>query len=291
MSKHHLCIEKYVSNYLKSNYILKFEEVINDKEKERMMHLLMIEKNYKLIKLMLENKCKIDENYNKSGCLSTIIGDKNKIKLLSFKKQNEEENSDYHDSEEDNLENKKDICKLLLKYEANINLMCENGYSPLHIAINHNYKSICKLLIKNKSNINSQNNQRVSLLSDVSDLGYIEICKLLIKNKSDLNLQDNSRKTPLHRAISKGHKEICKLLINNKCNINLQNANGETPFRTAVNFDNIDICEILINQNCDINLADNYGITPLDNAIQFNKLEIIDLIQKYKLSLQEENQK
>lgn len=84
-----------------------------------------------------------------------------------------------------------EICKLLIKYGANINIKNSSGYTPLMEAVQSNAYSIVKLLLRKKCDIDAQNNQGITaLMMAAHDMEDIKMCKLLLQKGADFNIKN-----------------------------------------------------------------------------------------------------
>jgi ankyrin repeat protein len=80
---------------------------------------------------------------------------------------------------------------------ANVNIVGEDGKTPLHLAVLLNKTEMVKILI-----------------------GYSE----------NVNIVDEDGKTPLHLSAQNNNKEIVDALIRAKANVNIKDKDGKTPF-------------------------------------------------------------
>jgi serine/threonine-protein phosphatase 6 regulatory ankyrin repeat subunit B len=117
-----------------------------------------------------------------------------------------------------------DIVKLLLASGANVNLINEDGNTPLDIACN--YPDIVKMLEEHERENQEQ-------LIDACCKGNTEIVEELVNNGVDINTVDTDGDTPLHEACFGGHVNVIKLLLGNKADINIANKDGNTPLHLA----------------------------------------------------------
>lgn len=127
------------------------------------------------------------------------------------------------------------------------NTQNEEGYSPLHLAVEKNATSIVEILVKLKGSIN------------ITDVLY---------------------RTPLHIAIEKNHLECVKLLLSRKeIDIHAATLTGQTPLSLAIEQKNINVIELLLQRGVKIETyAQNKTI--LNLAIKQENIKVIELLMQ-----------
>lgn len=111
------------------------------------------------------------------------------------------------------LADNKEIIKLLIENNFNINEQTSNGWTPLMFASKLNSVEIAKNLIKKNANLNLQNQDGLTALMIAAKLNNIEIVQLLIDNGADINIKDNLEQTALSYSIKEKNLDVNKLLI------------------------------------------------------------------------------
>jgi ankyrin repeat protein len=96
------------------------------------------------------------------------------------------------------------------------------------------YKDVAKLLLANNADVDAQDNKGNTPLHLAARGGYKDVAELLLANKADVNAKDNYGNTPLHYAASHGNKDLAELLLANKAEINAKTDKGDTPLHYAV---------------------------------------------------------
>ena len=102
--------------------------------------------------------------------------------------------------------------------------------SPLAYGIKSNNKQIIKLLIKYDADIDGAFLNNLSPLIYASYLNRFELIQTLLENNADVNKQDNLGKTALMVAIEKEYPKIVKLLIKSKIDVEVSDYAGNTIF-------------------------------------------------------------
>jgi len=131
--------------------------------------------------------------------------------------------------------NEYEICKLILKYNPNINYQSIDGNTALYIAIQNKSKQFIKLFLDN-SNINLINidgNSAIQLFFengyDVNNLNDYFFKEIL--NKSKLNTQNNKGKTLFYYLVNDNiWEKYIDILLNKNINIYIQDINNITPY-------------------------------------------------------------
>lgn len=143
------------------------------------------------------------------------------------------------------LAKSKDIAQLLLDHGAHIDAQNCNGYTPLHLAVNHYpyYRNpeIIELLLEYGANMYIEDtypwsSRHNTPLHDAS--GNIEIIQLFIKHGADVNKRNSNGNTLLHCSV-KGYKraEVVQLVIKHGAQVNAINNQGYTPLDLAAGID------------------------------------------------------
>ena len=134
-------------------------------------------------------------------------------------------------------ENLYNLQNLLILKTPNLNIVNNNGETPLHIAICESLQDVSTALIKNKVNLNVQDNEGRTPLHIAVSKGACYLAKDLVNNHAKVNLQDKNGNTPLHEAAYRGDIYTVKLLVESGAKVNIPNNKGETPLHCLVNRD------------------------------------------------------
>jgi ankyrin repeat protein len=242
---------------------------IKDKSGNTALHYAIINKNYKITKLFIENDADVN------------IVDWNGYNSLHFAVQSRS----------------KEISELIIKSQTNCNQFTKIGESALHVAVNLQLYDICKILLVNGCDPNCQD-----LENELTPLHYIShnnnntIAKLLLDYNANLNIQDVKGNTPIHYALSENNFDvlIVFLLSTHVINYNLWNINSMIPLHIVLNDINlynkltditsIDISNIIFKSN--LSIQDSNGNTCLYLLIKNNIWKTyIDTLKKKKLDI------
>lgn len=109
-----------------------------------------------------------------------------------------------------------DVVKMLLKYQnINVNDVCNNGHTPLQLAVHKANTEIVDLLLQNpQTDVNVVlNGENLTPIQLATWFGFTDIVSLLIKHpKTNVNVVDKDGKTLLDYAHQRGHVDIAKLI-------------------------------------------------------------------------------
>jgi ankyrin len=182
------------------------------------------------------------------------------------------------------LYGKKDLCKILAQYGADLKAVDKRGNSALHCAVQEAIK--------------------VKLDSD-----SIPLVHFLLDSGLEVNSRNEKGQTPLMKAIQSRKKRNRYLLDDDKdtdqiysslvcclldrgADVNQADTKGKTPLHYAVLNESLAICKILIDRGADTNAQDKDGYTSIMNAL-LNKHEFIFKLllsyEKANLSLENKN--
>ncbi len=166
--------------------------------------------------------------------------------------------------------NHKEIVELLLNHDANPNIQDNEGFTPLHAAIENNCIGIVSLLLSRGANPNLQNNEGITPLHWAAfEPPRVEILELLLQQTNiNLNTQNTDGTTPLYAAVCSRNREIVNSLLSRGANPNIQDNNGNTPLHAAVHSNNKKIVRLLLTHGANPNIQDYFGDTPLHIVVK-----------------------
>ncbi len=156
------------------------------------------------------------------------------------------------------------LVEALIKNGANINLIDDDGNTPLHKAIQgcsleiEGCIEIVKRLVAEKAiNLELLNAHGETPLLSASFKGVTAAVKILLENKANVNVIFNVAHlrfpiTPLVWACYLGYTEIAKLLIEYGADINVISMEGKTPIVLACSRGLTEVVELLLEQGANI---------------------------------------
>ena len=144
--------------------------------------------------------------------------------------------------------------------------------SLLHVAARNNNYEICKMLLKFGADVNKLNLDDQSPLNVAETNTNYSICKLLVKRRKRKEKRILYNKA-LHIFARKNDLTTCKKLINS-VNVNETDEKERTPLHVAVIFANDKVCELLLEYGADVNTKDSYNDSPIQLAFYYDRTEL-----------------
>ena len=135
--------------------------------------------------------------------------------------------------------NNYEICKMLLKFGADVNKLNLDGQSPLNVAETNTNYSICKLLVKRRKRKEKRilYNKALHIFARKNDL---TTCKELI-NSVNVNETDEKERTPLHVAVIFANDKVCELLLEYGADVNTKDSYNDSPIQLAFYYDRTEL--------------------------------------------------
>jgi ankyrin repeat protein len=170
----------------------------------------------------------------------------------------------------------KEITELLIAKGADVDAK-DDGWTPLHAAVDEGHKEVVELLITKGADVNAKDKRGSTSLFFAATK---EITELLIAKGADVNAKNRSGSTPLHSAATRGQTEIAALFIAKGADVHAKDEWRSTPLHRAAIQGHKEIVELLVTKGADVNAkSETYG-TPLDVAIKYKRTELADLLRK-----------
>ena len=178
--------------------------------------------------------------------------------------------------------------KVLLEYNANINVQDEFKKTPLILACDANSYDMVKILLEHNADINLSDHRKETPLMYAVDERNTKIVELLLKYKPDLTLKNESGKTALDIAYNRNNyvKEITDLIK--------ESSSREIQFLYAAAENNADKVLKYIAEGIDINntidqSCDSIGSNALLLASEFHHKEIIKILLEHNADVNFKN--
>ncbi|XP_076284339.1 uncharacterized protein LOC143210928 [Lasioglossum baleicum] len=181
--------------------------------------------------------------------------------------------------------NQLEMTKLLINYEADVNIKDGEGTSPLVDAIQNKATEMIKLLLINGADTKEDPN----LLCTAVMNGSLKIVKDLLKYGADVNMLGSSKfgesLSPLHSAVRSNQMKMAKLLLLYGADVNMieHSIFGQklTPLHIAVKSNQVEMVKLLIKYGADVNVEVGRGfmdLSPIQYAIENSATEITKLL-------------
>ena len=145
---------------------------------------------------------------------------------------------------------------------GNVNMVNDEGDTPLHVAVGPAYEKI----------YDPERFEEVEIMPSVQSI------KLLLDAGAQVNAKDRKGATPLYRAVLWGDTKILNLLLAHGADINIKALEGDTPLHVAA-IHGASKSKWLLEHGAEVNAKNKRGDTPLSLAQKYNHVEIINLLK------------
>jgi len=152
----------------------------------------------------------------------------------------------------------KEIFAFLFEHGAEINLINEDGVTPLYLAIKNENSRICALLLEYGADCNKKCNEDTCIAYSMRHALYHIV---LLLCKYGVNFSDQSIPL-LHIAVNIESYQMIDLCLSNGLQIDSEDQNGRTALFWAILHDNKPIADYLIRKGANLLHKDSSGITP-----------------------------
>lgn len=143
-------------------------------------------------------------------------------------------------------EAKLSIALLLLSQGANSSIKDnEGGGTAILRAVDAGNEAMVRLLLDYNADINIRDEHNRGLLHSAAVDGYEGIVRLLLENGLDVNAQDKNGKTPLHDAGRDGNYRVTNVLLESGADQSIRDTHGRTPWDIAWQYGNLNVMRIL----------------------------------------------
>ena len=139
--------------------------------------------------------------------------------------------------------------------------------SPLLASVIQGHNDVIEVLLKNDADPNVLDSHRRSPLSHACQLGKYKACRLLVGAKCDVDHADIRRDTPLIHAAKKSHKDICNLLTSAGADVNAQGHLKKTALHHAAERGLLSVVQELLTRGARFTLKDEYSYTALHYSL------------------------
>lgn len=176
-----------------------------------------------------------------------------------------------------------ELLKLIKSYGGNLNIICKNKYTLLHITGDN--IDMCKYLLDHGLDINSYSSEYYTPLYIACKYGYTNLVETLLKSGADTNCKcccGNDTITPLAIACDRGYEKIVALLIKYGADTNFVSKFGISILIYAIKRGNIKIANRLLESGANVNHCDKSGNSILMYVCEYGNIDFVNLILKYK---------
>ena len=141
-------------------------------------------------------------------------------------------------------------------------------------ARNKNYE-ICKLLVKFGADVSLLNSDNQSPFNAAEVNGQFSICKLLLKKRKEKKI---TYRNALHVCARQNDLVMFKIHINKGDNVNETDEKMRTPLHVAMIFANDALCDLLLRYGADVHAKDSYMDDPIHLKNCYTIFHILDKI-------------
>lgn len=170
-----------------------------------------------------------------------------------------------------------EIARLLLQSGAKVNVVDDQGDTPLHdVSCGKNDSeeagiSVARLLLKHGADVNARSKGQRTPLHRASYHGKLEVAQLLLDHGARVDTEDDDSFTPLHcvslargdQASEEARKRVARLLLEHGADVNARSKTRHTPLHDACYNGQLEITRLLLDHNAQVDTADFQGFTPL----------------------------
>lgn len=104
------------------------------------------------------------------------------------------------------------VVRVLLQFNANVNIRDQLGNSPLHWAAEGNKSEVARILIAGRADINAQDRNGLTPLMKATQANQSNMVEMLLREKADTTLTDFTGRTALDIAIRDRKTTIASML-------------------------------------------------------------------------------
>lgn len=160
----------------------------------------------------------------------------------------------------------------------------------LHWAVRHVCRtgntSILGFLFENKANVNLPVEDGWTPLHEAVDEGGIEVVKFLISNKANIDIRNGDGETALHMATIRNNEKMVELLLTYRPNVEIKDVEGRTPLHLAADEGRTEIAAMLLEYGANPHVLDNNGLTPAQLAAAEGQHNVARQIRRHVIKLQ-----
>ncbi|MEE6501788.1 hypothetical protein FKM82_004322 [Ascaphus truei] len=147
---------------------------------------------------------------------------------------------------------RKDMVGLLLRAGADANSASNFGFTPLALAAQNGYTDVMEILIQKGANVMSQASDSASILFEAAAAGNPGGLSLLLEYGADANVPKHSGHLPIHRAAYRGHLSALKKLVPVTDNAAIKRS-GMSPVHSAAAGGHPECLDLLLRSGFDVN--------------------------------------
>ena len=182
---------------------------------------------------------------------------------------------------------------LIVKYPQHVN--AGGGYyvTPLVAALAGKHFQTAELLRHHDANLNVQCFTGNTPLHSAACYGDVEMVQVLLNLDADVNIRNKNRRTPLNYLpycpsgygdlpnYPQSLSDVARLLLDCGADVNARNDQGRTPLHTTTYMGRIEAIRVLLDRGANVGVEDNQGKTPFSLAKERQFDEIMKLLSEH----------
>uniref|UniRef100_A0A4W6FQV5 Tetratricopeptide repeat, ankyrin repeat and coiled-coil containing 1b n=1 Tax=Lates calcarifer TaxID=8187 RepID=A0A4W6FQV5_LATCA len=185
-----------------------------------------------------------------------------------------------------------EIASLLLEFGANVDVVSENGMSPLCFAAAAGHLGLVMLLCK-RGKVDHVDKSGQCALVHAALRGHPEIIQYLLElewsaegQQQDCALKNKALQQALIAASSMGHTQVVSslLALNNEHAVQIDSHDtlwGETALTAAAGRGKMEVCSFLLEQGAVVQQVNRRGVSPLFCAVRQGHWQIAELLLEH----------
>ena len=165
--------------------------------------------------------------------------------------------------------------RLLLKHEAEINAVDDEGQSALLLSY-HQEKETADFLVSQGADLSIRDKRGQNILMLSSSIGTPETCAYYISKGCDPYEKNKEGQNALMIAIVNKNRKVVEFYVSINMDLDTVNNDGETPLMTVAEMGDLELCTLFVDHRANINAKDNCGRTALIAA--GDKAAVVDFL-------------
>lgn len=186
-----------------------------------------------------------------------------------------------------------EIVALLLEFGASVDVVSENGMSPLCYSAAAGHLGIVVLLCKRGAKLDHVDKSGQCALVHAALRGHPEIIQYLLElewsaegQQQDCSLKNKALQQALIAASSMGHTQVVRglLALNNDHAVQIDSHDtlwGETALTAAAGRGKMEVCSFLLEQQAVVQQVNRRGVSPLFCAVRQGHWQIAELLLQH----------
>ncbi len=155
----------------------------------------------------------------------------------------------------------------LLELDVDANYASNDGWTPLHMAVQNGHLAIAKQLYAKGALLDARSKDGFTPLHQAASYGHSDTVRWLLERKADIKSTSNNDMTTLDIPAEKRHLTVSEPLLADGClDLDAQDSLGFTVLHLAVHRCHAEIVSMLIKAGADFRSLDPYGYSSLDWA-------------------------